>query len=376
MWSPSGFFRNNLRYAPFGAEWLRGVTPARLGVVLVLCIFWSLAATRRSFFEGSLVQALQAWCRTYFSMLLGFIPMVLLVIRAEAGSREATAGLRIRALASSVLLGALAYMAIIMTVRYFVRGPFDLLSQWEIAFERFSRSFGFGALGAATLFYAAREREARRKLHEAQRARLDLDRQLAEVRLQLLQAQIEPHFLFNSLASVKRLYETQRSEGARLLRELRTYLEAAARSRGAEASLGEEIDLAKCFLRIFEVRMSGRLRVRVEVPDELRPALLPTFMLGTLVENAIKHGVAPRGTGGMVTLSARRRGDVLAVEVADNGVGFREHYGAGVGLANTRARLQSLFGRAAGVDIGANPAGGVNATLWMPYRVAAVKEAA
>jgi LytS/YehU family sensor histidine kinase len=275
-----------------------------------------------------------------------------------------------------VFLGALGYVALVTVLRYFSRGPMELQAHWPVMVARFTRSSVFGALGAWILFVAAREREARRRLHEAEQARLETDRQLSEVRLQLLQSQIEPHFLFNSLASVKRLYETDRSEGGRLLRHLRTYLEAAVRNQGAEARLGDEVDLARSFLRIFEVRMAGRLEVRVEVPPELRPAILPTFMLGTLVENAIKHGVAPKGCGGTLTLSARRCGDVLAIEVADDGVGFREHCGPGVGLSNTRARLRTLFGHDAGIDIVANPTGGVTATLRVPHRVEPSKVAA
>ena len=365
----SGFLRNDLSYPPFGIGWLRGLTPARLGVVFLICLAWGLSATRREFItDGSIVPALESWRRMSLSMLFGFVPMILLVVRAEATTRDGPANRRVRALVIAVFLGALGYVALLTLQRYMTRGSLDPTTYWQWVVARFSRSFVFGALGATILFVAARERAARRRLHEAEQARLETDRQLSEVRLQLLQSQIEPHFLFNSLASVKRLYETDRSEGARLLRHLRTYLEAAVRNQGPEARLGDEVDLARSFLRIFEVRMAGRLEVRVEVPTELRPALLPTFMLGTLVENAIKHGVAPKGTGGTLTLTACRRGDVLAVGVADDGVGFRDHCGPGVGLSNTRARLRTLFGPEAGVDIVANPGGGVTATLRVPHR--------
>ena len=374
MTNASGFLRNDLHYAPFGIGWLRGLTPARLGVVFLICLVWGFSASRRLFItDGSILPALEAWRGQSFSMLLAFIPMALLVVRAEGTTRDAPASRRVRALATAVFLGALGYVALLTMLRYVRTGPPDPQAYWLWALARFSRSFVFGALGTTILFVAAREREARRRLHEAEKARLDTDRQLSEVRLQLLQSQIEPHFLFNSLASVKRLYETDGVEGARLLGHLRTYLEAAVRNQGGEARLGDEVDLARSFLRIFEVRMAGRLAVRVEIPSELRPALLPTFMLGTLVENAIKHGVAPKGTGGTLTLSARRCGDTLAVDVADDGVGFREHCGPGVGLSNTRARLRTLFGPDAGIDVVANPAGGVTATLRVPHRVEAAK---
>jgi sensor histidine kinase YesM len=376
VWNATGFLRNDLDYAPFGIRWLRGLTPARLGVVFLICLVWGLAATRRLFFlEEDIFEALWAWRKMFFSMLAGFLPMVVLVIRAEATTREVSTGRRVRALALAVFVGALAYVGMI-TLQRSARGPIDWPNYWEWALMLFSRSFTLAALGAAILFWSAREREARRRLHEAEKARIDTDRQLAEVRLQLLQAQIEPHFMFNSLASVKRLYQTDPGEAGRLLRNLKEYLRAAAINRGPEARLGDEIALAQSFLRIFQVRMSERLRVSVDVPAELGDALVPSFMIGTLVENAIKHGLAPRGSGGTITLRARAERGVLAVDVADDGVGFREHCGVGVGLANTRARLHSLFGAAAGVAIISHPGGGVTASLRLPHRVAPLALAA
>jgi LytS/YehU family sensor histidine kinase len=241
---------------------------------------------------------------------------------------------------------------------------------WEWALARFVRTLVFGSLGAATLFYAARDRDARRRLSESHKALLEIDRQSIEVRLQLLRAQIEPHFLFNSLASVKRLYETEPQAGGRLLRSMRDYLEAAVRNRAADAPLAEEVALARAYLRIFEVRMGDRLTVDFEIEPGLQDALVPSFMLGTLVENAVKHGLAPKGTGGTLRVSAWRREGLLEIGVSDDGVGFREHSGVGVGLANTRARLTSLFGAAGRVEIRANEGGGVTATLRLPHRLA------
>jgi LytS/YehU family sensor histidine kinase len=186
-----------------------------------------------------------------------------------------------------------------------------------------------------------------------------------------LRAQIEPHFLFNSLASVKRLYERDRTQGRALLANLAAYLRLASRSsQRREIPLGDEVALARSFLGIFQVRMGARLQVNIDVPREHDAALVPPLTVGTLVENAIKHGLAPRASGGTLSLRARREGDQLVVGVGDDGVGFRAYSGPGVGLANTRARLETLFGAAGSLDLAANPGGGVTATMRLPYRVA------
>jgi LytS/YehU family sensor histidine kinase len=233
------------------------------------------------------------------------------------------------------------------------------------------RGLSTGGLLAAILLFAAHERDAQRRLRQTRLARAEIARQTEESRLRLLQSQIEPHFLFNSLASVKRLYEKTPGSGRPLLRDLGAYLREASRcGREREVPLREEIALARSFLAIFQVRMGSRLRLRIDVPVELESALIPPLMLGTLIENAIKHGIGPRAQGGILTLAARHCGESLEMEVGDDGVGFRARAGRGVGLANTRARLDTLFGGAGTLDLAANAAGGVTAVIRVPLRIA------
>jgi sensor histidine kinase YesM len=250
-------------------------------------------------------------------------------------------------------------------------------SYWQYSVGHFFGILVKGGLLASVLYFAARERDSQRRLDQTRLARAGIGKQMAEARLQLLQAQIEPHFLFNSLASVKRLYEKEPEEGRSLLRNLGDYLRVAISRAGLrEARLGEEIALARSFLAIFQVRMGKRLRVRFDVPAELEAGLLPPLMVGTLVENAIKHGIGPRAAGGTVSVSARRAGDILEVEVADDGVGFRARSGHGIGLANIRARLDTLFAASASLELAGSPGGGVVATLRLPFRATALAEAA
>ena len=363
---PPGFLRNDLGYAPFGLAWLRGVTPGRVGILAAICVAFAVIGQSRALvLQGPGAAALGVIPATGFQLaVLG--PMFLLLIRVDS-STQASSRARIVAFCAAVMVGSILFALIVAGLQT-LQGSHPL-QVWpvEVLAARTLRGIAIGGLCAAALYLVGRERDARRKLHEATLAQVDIERQLTEVRLQLLQAQIEPHFLFNSLASVKRLFESDRAAGALLLGNLRAYLAAASRGRAAHARLGDEIALARSYLGIFQVRMGDRLRLRVDVPPELEPAVIPTFMVGTLVENAIKHGVAPRGSGGTLTVSARRLGDELQLDVADDGVGFRKHSGTGVGLANIRARLESLFGRAGSFDIAENEAGGVTATIRIPH---------
>jgi signal transduction histidine kinase len=195
-----------------------------------------------------------------------------------------------------------------------------------------------------------------------------MDRETAEARLQMLEAQIEPHFLFNTLAHVRRLYETDRSAGARMLGNLKDYLSIALpRMRDGAATLGRELDHVVAYLGIQQIRMGRRLAYAIEVPDDLRDAKLPSLMLLTLVENAVKHGLTPLPEGGRIDVRATRAGDRLRIDVADTGRGFAKSKGGGTGLANIRARLASTYGPGATLSLALNQPAGVVATLELPF---------
>ncbi|HWH39166.1 MAG TPA: histidine kinase [Usitatibacter sp.] len=197
------------------------------------------------------------------------------------------------------------------------------------------------------------------------------EREWDEIRLRFLRSQIEPHFLFNALANVKRLYETHPQSGREMLRALEEYIQRALSVDPAGCrTVADELSLTRAYLDIFAVRMGNRLRVELDVPDDLHRAPLPPLMLGTLVENALKHGIAPRAEGGTIRIRVRGENRELLVQVSDDGVGFRETSGSGIGLANTRARLATLFGARGRLDLARNPGGGVVATLRMPLEAA------
>ena len=190
--------------------------------------------------------------------------------------------------------------------------------------------------------------------------RSQADSQVAQLRLQSLRSRIEPHFLFNTLATVRRLHHTDPADGARLLGHFLSYLRLTLASETAQhATLGDEIDLVGAYLHIVALRMSGRLKLRWDVSAELRGCELPPLLIASLVENAVKHGIAPRPEGGMIEVAARAVGALLEVTVADTGAGFSGSGGSGIGLLNTRARLATLYGAAGTLTLENNrPSGG------------------
>lgn len=220
---------------------------------------------------------------------------------------------------------------------------------------------------------ACEDQFAREELADAECCRETLHAQMVEARLSALQAQIEPHFLFNTLANVKRLYETVPHQGREMLSSLISYLRAALPSmRQSGSTLARELDLARSFLTILKMRMGERLDFSIDADPALADAQVPPMVLPTLVENAIKHGLSPLPEGGRIDIAARRDGDDLLIDVRDNGAGFSSTGGSGVGLANTRSRLAALFGPRANLALSAAAPRGVQASLRIPL---AMKEA-
>jgi hypothetical protein len=224
-------------------------------------------------------------------------------------------------------------------------------------------------VGLAIHLLKEREDAAEQALHDEIERKLALERQTSEAQLQVLQSQIEPHFLFNSLAHVRRLYQTNPAGGRAMLRYLSSYLGAAEpviRERGI--TLGQDVELAVAYLNIQRVRMGARLGFDIDVPDALRPTIVPPMMLTTLVENAIKHGLSPLPEGGLVRIAAHADASCVRILVSDTGQGFQANLGAGVGLANVRARLGILYADAASLSLSQGTPRGITATVVVPAR--------
>jgi Histidine kinase len=197
-----------------------------------------------------------------------------------------------------------------------------------------------------------------------------LKRQVVEARMAAMQAQVEPHFLFNTLASIDHLIETDPARASVMQKNLIALLRASMPTmREADTNLGRELAVIKPYLEILKVRMEERLTTEIAVPEGLLSADFPPMMLQSLVENAIKHGLEPKPEGGLLRVAAEIVHGKLVVSVADTGLGFGRAAtaGTGVGLANIRERLQLLYGARATLAITENQPSGTVVGISLPY---------
>ncbi len=236
-------------------------------------------------------------------------------------------------------------------------------------------------LGSAILKYTYKGR-MQAEVKAAQAAETaeaeSLRRQVVEARMAAMQAQVEPHFLFNTLASIDHLIETDAARASQMQKNLIALLrasmptmrEATGEGSGGVRELGRELAVIRPYLEILKVRMEERLTTEVNVPDGLLSAEFPPMMIQTLVENAIKHGLEPKPEGGHLLVQAEIVHGKLQVTVADTGLGFGRAAtaGTGVGLANIRERLQILYGSRASLTVAENRPGGTRVTVTVPYK--------
>lgn len=227
---------------------------------------------------------------------------------------------------------------------------------------------GVAWLGAALWLWHQREADLRESLHVEQMRRSELERQIAAAQLQALQAQVEPHFLFNTLAHLRRLYATEPVAARKMLRDLRHFLQGLQPAlHRSTIPLSEEVEYARAYLELQRSRMGSRLQYRIDLAPETLAIEVPPLAVTTLVENAVKHGLANVPDGGNITICATQRDGLMHLAVVDDGAGLRSGHGAGVGLANLHARLRSTYGKRAGIELRQSPAGGVVASITVPY---------
>ena len=209
-----------------------------------------------------------------------------------------------------------------------------------------------------------------RKYRERELRAADLERGLAQAKLQALQMQLNPHFLFNTLHSISSLMHKDIEAADKMITRLSDLLRAALAGAGTqEVSLREELKLLQLYLAIEQVRFGNRLTVKLEVAPETLEAQVPNLILQPLVENAIRHGIEPRARPGCIELQVHRQDGFLAVVVSDDGAGL-EANGAikeGIGISNTRARLRELYGSDHRFELQRGQQGGVRVELSIPY---------
>lgn len=204
-------------------------------------------------------------------------------------------------------------------------------------------------------------------IQEEKIKRLISEKKVAETNLRLLQAQIEPHFLFNTLSNILSLLDTDQTKGKSMLEDLIHYLRSSlSKTREKTSTIGHEVEMIRAYINIFKVRMGDRLRYNINVPESIKGFPFPPMLVQPLVENAIKHGLEPRIEGGEISFSAEEGGGILRLEISDTGLGFNENGEIGVGLSNVKERLQSLYGDKGRLILEENQPSGLKAIIEIP----------
>jgi hypothetical protein len=373
---------------PIGADFREPLTPAAraaaaraafarvLNLKTIAVAFWfCLLLLLGRYIIWLYYESLEEWAYSLVRGLRGSLITAMLLLVAIALTEAFVSARRLtsrRALALGATASAIA-AAVSIPIRLTVAGSgvAETLakdSSWWLSVWALWTAIGGLAYW---LFNSTREDElARAQLADAECRRQSLQAQMMEAHLSALQAQIEPHFLFNTLANVKRLYETVPAQGREMLASLISYLRAALPSmRQSGSTLARELELARSFLTILKMRMRERLDFAIDDDPSLAGARVPPMVLPTLVENAIKHGLSQLPEGGRIDIRAHRDGDELVVEVRDDGAGFSGSGGSGVGLANTRSRLAALYGGRAGLELASGSPRGVVARVRLPLEL-------
>ena len=332
-----------------------GLTIRRVLVVTVICAI-AAAMVVRSFLNTYPDLLVSALCVGYTSMLLFTMAGN---VRQSRVPREV------------VQVGAIVLGSFLGTVLAGIVKGRDIRHMFGERLEGVSITMGLGiGFGCVVVaWYILREKHARERerMMRAEAERHQLEKNVLEARLALMQAQVEPHFLFNTLANVQHLVETDPPEASRVLDSLIKYLRAALpQMRESTTNLGRELEMARAFLEINRVRMGSRLEFAIEVPETLKTHAFPPMMLISLVENAVKHGVDPCCECGTITIRAREDEGRLRVSVEDTGEGIKPKKGGGVGLSNIRERLKALYGTSARLVIEEREPRGVVASIEVP----------
>jgi two-component system LytT family sensor kinase len=248
--------------------------------------------------------------------------------------------------------------------------PFSFERMGRFVIANFSEGIGIYMLIALTSYAL----NYYRRYRESQLRTFQLEAQLSQAQLQALKMQLHPHFLFNTLHSISALLNKNPESARKMITRLGDFLRLTLENSGSqEVTLEQEMTFLRCYLEIERIRFQDRLVTRVNVSDQTLDAKVPNLILQPIVENAIRHGIAPRSTPGLIEIEAERRNSTLRIQVRDNGPGLPSHrtsenmFKKGLGLANTEKRLEQLYGAAHLFDLSDHPEGGLLVTLEIPF---------
>jgi len=366
----------------------RGLTAKRFAFFCLVMAFIALhqGTAVATFLDGKTwFDKLLGPLRSFVITMLIFTPVLLAVVAVEnRGPRGQPA--RVACLIAALVVGhVIGGILMASSFPLVYRGGnlpslfrnADFLLKLQMFTGRSLYNLVYSAAALVLYHFMKQGNDATAAMHREELRREDIRRENAAVRLQVMQAQIEPHFLFNTLASVRALYQTDRTLGRQMLQHLSRYLTASLPSmRQPRSTLERELALATAYLSVHKIRMGDRLDFDVDVPAPLRTQLVPPMMIATLVENAVIHGLSPVPEGGKIRITARELHGTLFVDVIDNGRGLQDSWGGGVGLANIRSRLASEFGESAHLTLMERSGRGVIAALELPHTNAMEAKAA
>ena len=355
-------------------SWYSGLTWKGVALVYVFCVLNAIRAYANDVASWSVL--LKDIVIGSLINLSAFLPMVVAIV-ATLNFFPSPGRRQYRVLALAVVLaaaiGALFHMGIVSNGDFIdYSDPHPIVHLAKAYQANFLRFGVLGALFAVMFAYYRNESSDAAALKQVELDHARLDAQMGEARLLVLQAQIEPHFLFNTLAHVRRLYQTEPKAARGMLEDLMRYLTVALpQMRERDSTVERETTLAEAYLNIQRIRMGRRLSFEISFPDSLRHARMPSMMLLTLIENAVKHGLSPLPEGGFIRIDANADSGSLEVKVADTGRGFTSTSGTGTGLANIRARLVAVYGNGGRLSLKPNAPRGVTASIALPLTIAA-----
>lgn len=210
------------------------------------------------------------------------------------------------------------------------------------------------------------------RLSDEKIKRLEVEKNAIVTEIKLLQSQMEPHFLFNTLSTILSLIDTDQEKAKQMLESFTAFLRTSlVTGRNETTTLSQELDVVKNYLKIYAVRMGDRLRYRIDVPDSLRDFRVPPLIIQPLVENAVKHGLEPSVRGGELLIQGQQEGDRVRITVSDSGMGINESSaGNGISLENIRKRLDLLYQGRASLTFAENEPTGVKVVIEIPYETA------
>ncbi len=327
----------------------------------------SLKAGRTVSWKEAIVWSLGDW---YVWGLLS-IPIFTLTRRFHLEGKQLRSSLAIHACAC--VITALVYLFIRVWL-----GQLQLLwhgnaaSFAELFMPLLAKSFIFNVIVYWVIVCLAHALDYYEQSRQRERRSLELEKHLSQAKLQTLQMQLNPHFLFNTLHAISALMHRDVDAADRMVAQLSDLLRRALESGDEhEVPLRQELDFLQRYLAIEKTRFGPRLEVQLDVASDTLDALVPNLFLQPLVENAIQHGIEPKARPGTVGIAVRRLGDELILEVRDDGVGLPEAHDENVGLANTRARLHQLYPGRSQFELRNRDSGGVCVTATIPFRPSA-----